>query len=99
MDEPPRRRTPHALWAAGALLLLAAIAAAWPRASAPRPASPAEEAPAIPAPVHVPSAAGKVPCGFCDGDGRVDARDKARPAPRLNVAEGPCPACAGKGGR
>lgn len=75
------RRTPHGKWAAGALVLLAAIAAP------PATAEPARSAPG--------SGAGRVVWGFCSGDGRIDAADLRREAPRLDVVEGPC---AGKGG-
>ena len=103
MDAPPvPRRTPHGLWAAGAVILLLAIAGAswWAPPPAPAPRAPAEaEAPSPPSTVVPTGKAGRVVCGFCNGDGRIDPADLARQAPRLDAAEGPCAACAGKGGR
>jgi hypothetical protein len=98
MNEP--RRTPHGKWAAGAALILAALVLAvlfQPRPAPPRAPGEVFAEPA-PLPVHE-GRAGKVPCGYCDGDGRIDAKDLTRQAPRLESKEGPCPACGGKGGR
>jgi hypothetical protein len=97
VDAPAKpRRTPHGLWAAGAVVLLLLIAWATP---VRRPPSPAPEAPPPGSPPIPTGRAGRVVCGFCNGDGRIDATDRARQAPRLDVPEGPCAACAGKGGR
>lgn len=98
MSEP--RRTPHGKWAAGAALLLGALALAVLNVPVPAPPLPRpeifEEPRALPT---SPGRAGKVPCGYCDGDGRIDARDLTRQAPRLDAREGPCAACGGTGGK
>ena len=60
------------------------------------PAAEVEPPPAVSAP---DPRAGRIVCGFCNGDGRIDLQDLRREAPRLDVKEGPCPACEGKGGR
>lgn len=81
------------------MLLAAIAAAAWrpgPLPAAERPAPPAFVEPVRSSPG---SGAGRVVCGFCNGDGRIDAADLRREAPRLEVLEGPCAACAGKGGK
>ena len=60
----------------------------------PVPGAAAEE----PAPL-TPARAGGVPCGFCNGDGRIDERDRYRTLPPFTSAPlGPCPYCTGKGG-
>ena len=68
-------------------------------------APPASEEPARdaasddPAPPAAPSRAGRLPCGFCNGDGRIDETDRYRAMPPFTSASpGPCPHCAGKGG-
>ena len=102
METPAPRRTPHAKWAAGALVLLAAIAAAVAGIPGPSPvpAPPSPPAEAVEPLRSAPAGgAGRVVCGFCNGDGRIDAADRRREAPRLEVQEGPCAACAGKGGK
>jgi hypothetical protein len=100
MDAPPvPRRTPHGLWAAGAVALLLLILWAIPARRPPAPAPEAVETPPATSPAEPTGRAGRVVCGFCNGDGRIDAADRARRAPRLDVPEGPCAACAGKGGR
>lgn len=98
---PAPRRTPHALWGAGAVVLLAAIglALAFRRPEPPPAPAAAEEGAPVPSPTAPAGRAGRVVCGFCNGDGRIDAADRARQAPRLDVPEGPCAACAGRGGR
>jgi len=92
-----RPRTDHRLWASGAVVLLLAIltssihAARRPEAPLPGSAVP------VPAPAVSPQGAGTIPCGYCDGDGRIDEADLRRQAPRLNVPLGRCPACEGRG--
>jgi hypothetical protein len=100
MAQAGPRRTPHEKWAAGAAVILLALVFAVLTRPGPPPSRPAEAVELPPPPPAPPDGrAGRVVCGFCDGDGRIDAADLRREAPRLDVKEGPCPACAGKGGR
>ena len=95
------RRTPHGKWAAGAVVILIALAFAVLVRPVPPPPKPPEAAEETAAPPLSPPdpRAGRVVCGFCNGDGRIDPADPRREAPRLDVKEGPCLARAGKGGR
>lgn len=97
--EVPRgavRRTNPRLWATGAAVLFVAIVASSIHATRP------SVAPASPPPAEAPGpppkkSGGALPCGTCNGDGRIDEADKQRQAPRLDVPLGPCPACEGRG--
>ena len=63
-------------------------------------AAPAEE-PALsnPEPLSPVTRVGGIPCGICNGDGRIDTADRERTMPPFTSAPlGRCPACAGKGG-
>lgn len=103
MPAPPAAtpRTNHRLWAAGAAVLFLAIVGSSIDAARRPPAAPARPAAEAPAPAvrtRPPAqAAGTLPCGYCNGDGRIDEADKQRQAPRLEVPLGPCPACEGQG--
>ena len=105
MVSPPDTapRTNHRLWAAGAAVLLLAIVVSWFFASGLPSAAPARPASEAPAPAEEgrtrppAQAVGTLPCGYCNGDGRIDEADKQRQAPRLEVPLGPCPACEGRG--
>ena len=55
---------------------------------APTKAQPVYDGPSVAPPVAV--------CGTCNGDGRIDARDKGS-SPSTTAPEGPCPYCGGKG--
>jgi len=91
-------RTNHRLWATGAAVLFLAIVASSIHATRPSavPTSPPPtEAPVAPRPPK--KTGGALPCGYCNGDGRIDEADKQRQAPRLDVPPGPCPACEGRG--
>lgn len=58
---------------------------------------PPAEVPVPPRPPSPKKSGGALPCGYCNGDGRIDEADKQRQAPRLDVPLGPCPACEGRG--
>jgi len=69
-----------------------------PRRPIPTEAQAEEPGAAEAAPLP-PARVGGIPCGVCNGDGRIDAADRDRTMPPFTSAPlGRCPACEGKGG-
>ncbi len=83
------------------IIIAAGTAARWRRnAGGTRKTWAERESPASEELVPLPPAkAGRIPCGVCNGDGRIDQEDRDRTNPPFTDAPlGPCPACGGKGG-
>lgn len=82
------------------LAVLVAVATGRGRRPAAAPsAEPTDSGGGSPAEPAGRSKVGSVPCGYCNGDGRLDDADLyKRTPPRINAPPGPCPVCVGRGG-